>query len=440
MAAPFPEPVHVDPGRLVDAHEHAVEFYRRQLLRGDGPRQYLASRGMGVLARPHLPWRTGIDLPWRLGYAPPGWTNLVDHLTTEGFTPKELEAAGLATRTRTGRLIDTFRDRIMLPIRNPAGRTVAFAGRAAPGAAHETPKYLNSSDSAIYHKGQTLYGLAEQRDRLDAGWAPVLVEGPFDALAVWIAHPDGAGIGRAALAPCGASLTTAQAAIVSALPGALRHGVTIAFDDDTAGHAAADRALHLLCAQGVTLHGAQLPGGSDPADLVTRPDKIAMLKACLTYRARPLAEIVIDHCITTMLTRHPRLLTEIPGQVAAVRAVASILTEVPAPEAIRLTQYVAEVTGTGIDTVTWAVREVLDAGDSVRRAAPQIRSPVTATSPQPQPQATGPPTGSTDSPTARNRRAGHTFPSPSHPASSLRDPSGHHTVHIAIGRHTGRGR
>ncbi len=442
MAAPMlplPEPVHADPARLVAAHEHAAEFYRHQLLRAAGPRQYLAGRGMAVLARPHLPWRAGVDLPWRIGYAPPGWTTLVDHLTGAGFTPEELEAAGLATRTRSNRLVDTFRDRIVLPIRDHAGRTVAFIGRAAPGAGPDAPKYLNSPDSAIYHKGQTLYGLAEQHDRLQAGWAPVLVEGPLDALAIWLAYRDSMGTGRAALAPCGTSLTRAQAATVCTLPGTARHGVTVAFDDDTAGHAAADRAFHLLCVHhDVVLRSAGLPAGADPGDLIAHPDSAAELRAGLTYRARPLAEVVIDHRITTMLARHPRLLVEIPGQVGAVRAVAPVLTRLPAPEAIRLVRYVAEATGTGIDTVTWAVLDVFDNERDARQSDPRIRSPAGATPPHTAP--TAQPATLADPlavPTSRARRG---FPLPPRPAGTPPATTGHHPVRGVISHHGGRSR
>jgi DNA primase catalytic core len=437
MAAPTlppPEPAHADPARLLAAHEQAVQFYRRTLLRTDGPRRYLAGRGMAMLARPHLPWRTGVDRPWRVGYAPPGWTTLVDHLTTAGYTPTELQAAGLATRTRTDRLIDTFRDRIMLPIHDHTGRTVAFIGRAAPGASPDAPKYLNSPDSVIYHKGQILYGLAEQHDRLRAGWAPALVEGPLDTLAVWLTHPDSAGLGRVALAPCGTSLTPAQAATVAALPGARRHGVTVAFDDDTAGHTAADRAFHLLCAHSVALHSAQLPTGADPADLITHPDRIATLRAGLSYRTRSLAEVVIDHRITTLQARHPRLLMETPGQVAAVRAAAPILTRLPAAQAVRLVQYVAEATGTGIDTVTWAVLDVFDAW----QPDPRIRSPVAA--PSPHPQGTKPPATSTDAPAVMAGGARRAFLSPRGQASTSSTAGDHHPVPGVTGHHAGRSR
>ena len=354
---PVPDPPPgADPARLVTAHEAAAAFYRQRLLAADGPRAYLTGRGLGELARPDLPWRHGIDQPWRLGYAPPGWTALTAHLRAAGYTRDELRAAGLARRARTGTLIDTFRDRIMLPIRDSAGQTVAFIGRAAPGAPPDVPKYLNSGDTAIYHKGQILYGLAEQADRLAAGWAPVLVEGPLDALAVWLAHPDHAGLGRVGLAPCGTRLTNQQAAALAALPGAARHGITVAYDNDPAGQAAAGHAYRLLARPaGPDLHAAALPSGADPADLIGHPDTTAGLRAALTHQARPLAQAVIDHTLGQLIGRHPTLLDDAEGRVLAVRAVAPLLTPLDAARSAPLLGYIAAATGTGVDTVTWAV-------------------------------------------------------------------------------------
>ncbi|MCQ7029835.1 hypothetical protein MRO55_25350, partial [Escherichia coli] len=85
-------------------------------------------------------------------------------------------------------------------------------------------------DTSIFHKGQLLYGLAEQHGRLAAGAPPVLVEGPLDVLAVWLAHPADAGLPRAALAACGTALSADHIAALTALPGAGRHGITTCYD------------------------------------------------------------------------------------------------------------------------------------------------------------------------------------------------------------------
>ncbi|MBM0240449.1 hypothetical protein JNW88_31280, partial [Micromonospora sp. ATA32] len=84
-------------------------------------------------------------------------------------------------------------DRIMFPVRDPAGHTVAFLGRSSPGVGEGGPKYINSPETAIYNKGQLLFGVAEQQERLNARWIPVLVEGPADVLAVWLSYSRSAG-------------------------------------------------------------------------------------------------------------------------------------------------------------------------------------------------------------------------------------------------------
>ena len=118
------DPAGIGLARIVAAHREARMFYRDQLLRANGPRRYLADRGLRTLTQPDQPRTRDIDAPWHLGYAPPGWTNLVDHLTAAGYTPTELVAAGLANPSRTGHIVDLFRDRIMFPIHNQDRKSV----------------------------------------------------------------------------------------------------------------------------------------------------------------------------------------------------------------------------------------------------------------------------------------------------------------------------
>jgi DNA primase len=219
--------------------------------------------------------------------------------------PAELIAAGLATRSRTGHLVDLFRDRIMFPVHHPDGHPVAFLGRAAPSANADAPKYLNTPDTAIYHKGQILYGAGEQADRVAAGATPILVEGPVDVLAVALAFPAGDRVG---IATCGTGLTTHHAAAIAAMPGA-------------AGRKATERAWQLLTGhRAIGLFAATLPDHTDPGDLITSTSDIADLRAALTTHARPLAKAVIDNRLDELATRRPDLLRWIEGRVIAARA------------------------------------------------------------------------------------------------------------------------
>jgi hypothetical protein len=178
-----------------------------------------------------------------------GWTALVDHLRTRGYTDAQLLDAGIGLRTRRGTVVDRFRDRLMFPVRDPGGqRIVGFLGRALVEA-EDTPRYLNSPATALYRKGEVLYGLGAEpaRRALADGARPVLVEGPLDAIAV-----TGAGGGRyAGVAPCGTALTTAQVAALDTHAGPLAgRGVITAFDHDPGGRQAALRAYQLLAATG----------------------------------------------------------------------------------------------------------------------------------------------------------------------------------------------
>jgi DNA primase catalytic core len=353
------QPRPVDPVRLYAAHTAAVDFYRQQLLDNDDARMYLARRGLAILALRDLPWQPGIDKPWRVGYAPHAWTALTDHLTGLGYSVDELGAAGLARTAASGRVYDTFRDRIMFPIRDPAGAIIAFTGRALhPG--DRTPKYLNSPETVIFHKGQILYGLAEQHDRLRAGGAPVIVEGPLDVHGVWLAHPNEAGLPRVGLAACGTALTPHQVTLLAGQPGARRHGITTAYDSDLAGRAATERAWNMLHPTGLPLHAASLPDGSDPADLIRHPDDIAALRAALSHQAQPLLEAVIDHRLDRFIDRHADRPDSPELRVAAVRAVADLLAHMTPGQSQRLIEHVAAVTGAASEVVMSVVIEALD--------------------------------------------------------------------------------
>ena len=339
-----------NPRRLLAAIDAAVTYYRAQLEHADGPRAYLAGRGLGVLVQR--------EWPWQIGYAPPGWDPLTRHLRAGGFTAEELVGAGLSTRTRydPDRLIDVFRDRIMFPVRDLAGHAVAFLGRSSPGAGEDVPKYINSPETVIYDKGQLLFGVAEQQDRIAARWTPVLVEGPADVLAVWLSYSRSGRTGAVALAPCGTALTDTQAAILRELPGAAQ-GIVAAFDADAAGRAAMDRAWQLLRhpRQLGPLLAADFSVGADPADLLRRPNGRVQLRAALRRQAQPMLDVVVDHRLARLVERHPQLLEDIDGKCAAVRLLVPLLFEAASPdEASQVARRIVALTGAGVDTVAIA--------------------------------------------------------------------------------------
>ena len=373
---PMTEAAPISPERrthLVAAHTAAVAFYREQLQQSTGPRQYLTGRGFAAFC--------DSEDAWAIGYAPPGWSALTDHLRRAGFDDQVLIDAGLAVRSRSGGLVDRFRDRIMFPIRDHDGAPIAFLGRAAPGLT-DVPKYLGSP-AGLWHKGEHLFGLAEQRAQLAAGGRPVIVEGPFDVLAV---AASGAGVG---LAPCGTALTPAQVAALTRAADPAQ-GVVVAFDGDAAGRRAANRAYSLLCpmyanptrARGDIL-AATLADGQDPADVYATHGPAALVG--LISRATPLIDVVTDQRMAPLLMRaaardaelaalgrDPDPLDTYSLREAAVRAVAPLLTDLSPHEAVRQAIAIAERAGMPVTAVTREVVNILESrSDAVNRVSNQ---------------------------------------------------------------------
>jgi DNA primase len=308
---PAPEPA-VPATRLSHILRDAGAFYSAQLA-GTWVPAYLHSRGISPDA----------VREWRFGYAPPGWAALTGHLRAAGYSDEEMEAAGMARRSSRGTLIDQFRDRVMLPVRDQHGRVTGFVGRARPGAGPAVPKYLNTPETSLYKKGDLLFGLHEARNALGAGATPVIVEGPFDAIAVTIA---GAGH-LAGLAPCGTALTTGQAALLAKACNLGRAGAIAAFDDDPAGRKAAIRAYGILRPYTASLQSASL-SERDPAQILQEQGPQALRKT-LTATAEPLLGVVVDADVSRWEHRRG----DVEGPVRAMRSACALLAELLPPSA-----------------------------------------------------------------------------------------------------------
>ena len=265
----------VPPARLAQVNALAADFYRHQL--------------PGSWALPYLTDRFGTDpAALQAGYAPDQWTALVAHLRRHGVTDTEMVTAGLASVASTGRLIDRFRDRAVLPIIHNA-QVLGFVGRRHPHHRDEDrkgPKYLNTATTPLYSKGEQLFIAGD----LHPGHIPVLVEGPMDAWAITLA-----GHGRyVGAAPLGTSLTENHVAQLH------RHGQhpIVATDNDLAGRLAAERDYWLLSMYQLDPRHAALPAGADPADLLAggRGDQ---LHTALTT-ARRLADDLVDERLSNL--------------------------------------------------------------------------------------------------------------------------------------------
>ena len=307
----------VSPARILELNRLATDFYVRQFP-GSWAQTYLTRRMRTDL--------TG-DAHVLPGYAPAGWTRLVDHLRRQGVTDLELTESGLASVARTGRLIDRFRDRLVFPITcltaDGKHEPLGFVGRRHPDATdlNGGPKYLNTPDTPLFHKGAQLFTV--RADHLNSGAAPVLVEGPLDALAVALA-----GQGRfAGVAPLGTSLTDEQAREVAAALHKSGASPIVATDADFAGHFAAERDYWLLAQHGLTPAAATLRPGTDPASLLETVGA-AELRAALRSTS-DLAEMLISERLDT----HTGL--------EAVRRSAQVLAPAPSGSWERGTQRIA---------------------------------------------------------------------------------------------------
>lgn len=257
----------------------AAAFYRAQLPESWVP-QYLTDRGL----HPALRYR------WLTGYAPAGWTALVDHLRAEGHSSETILSAGLAFQGKRGNLLDRFRDRVMFPVRDLDGQVRGFTGRVNEGYDDErTPRWLNSPQSEVYAKKELLHGLYEAMPALKVGAVLAVAEGATDVISVTEA---GRGL-VVGVGPCGTALTAEQVDIIKSVA---RSGVVVAFDPDAAGRKASTSSWSLLNAGGITADSADLPDRADPADVYARYGPNVLVEA-LTRRTRPLVEAVLHSAI-----------------------------------------------------------------------------------------------------------------------------------------------
>lgn len=255
---------------LLDA---AAEYYRQSLKSHPARKaavEYLKSRGLsGVIAR-----------DFSLGFAPPGWDNLMKHLGGDSLQHKAMLDAGLLIENaESGRSYDRFRDRVMFPIRDSRGRIIAFGGRVL---GDDKPKYLNSPETPVFHKGQELYGLFEARKANRDLDEIMVVEGYMDVIA----------LAQQGLRNAVATLGTATSDEHLKRLFRIVPSVLFCFDGDAAGRKAAWRALEATLPNlqdGRRARFLFLPEGEDPDSLVRHEGTDAFL-ARIQQQAQPLAD------------------------------------------------------------------------------------------------------------------------------------------------------
>ena len=215
-----------------------------------------------------------------LGFSPPGRFSLVDHLARKGFTQEEMVLANVAFKSRSGRAVDRFFGRVMFPIIDLRGNVVAFGGRTL---GDDKPKYLNSSETPVFSKGDMLFALNFAKN--GGSGRLILCEGYMDVISM---HQAGF---TEAVATLGTALTPSQARLMSRYA----KEVVVSYDADEAGQKAAARAIPLLRAAGLQVRVLAIEGGKDPDEFIKAYGPVRfkqMLEACgndVEYRLKKAA-------------------------------------------------------------------------------------------------------------------------------------------------------
>lgn len=244
--------------RMRDATSKAEAYFASQLTEDSSPHAYALSRG---LTRETI-------RAWNLGYAPEAWRALLERLGTEGFAPAELAFAGLIKEAdeKRGTFYDRFRNRLMFPIRDAAGRTVAFTGRAL--SKDDQAKYLNSPETDLFKKSEVLFGMDRAKDAIRTRGFAILVEGQFDLI---LLHQAGF---TNTIALSGTALSSQHLSLIKRYA----DNLMLCLDGDRAGLAASAKNARAALLAGMRVKAVRLPEGKDPADIVSEdPQAFAAL-------------------------------------------------------------------------------------------------------------------------------------------------------------------
>ena len=278
LALPKPETIEQKQVRerndiLKELMEWTAGWYQSQLKTpaGDGALGYLKRRGLS----------DEVLTAFRIGYAPESRTALKNYLVSKGGQIADMVEAGLLIQPESGDAYDRFRGRVMFPITNVKGEVIAFGGRALKE--DQQPKYLNSPETPLFHKGRQLYNFARARTAAKNENRIVVVEGYMDVIALYRA-----GI-HAAVAPLGTALTEDQLQLLWSVD----NEPILCLDGDAAGLRAMQRAAYLALPKlkaGYSLRSTFLPKGQDPDDVLASAGAGALSK--LLEHTEPLAEMV----------------------------------------------------------------------------------------------------------------------------------------------------
>jgi DNA primase len=305
--------------RLLELLLRTAAYYARYLWESseaEKAREYLAGRGLGE----------EILREFRVGYAPSAWDKVMVASRRGGFSNRELYDVGLVQRSGgSGRIYDRFRSRIMFPLADVRGRVLGFGARAmetggdgaGDGDGARRPKYLNTSDNDVYHKGMHLYGADLARAAAAKAGVVILCEGYTDVIAL---HQAGM---RNAVGLMGTALTSEQVGELARMA----QTVLMALDSDTAGQEAMLRAAALAAKRKLELRVVTLPAGADPAEVIQREGPEAF--AAAVSRAVPFVRFRVERALAAGETGSPE------GRDRVVEQLRPVFATLP-PSAMRL--------------------------------------------------------------------------------------------------------
>lgn len=262
------------------AQDERQTFQRINELTAGFYRSILEQKPEGAVAREYLERRAAagdIAEAYRLGFAPDRSDGLVQHLKANGINLESALKLGVVRKSDRG-WYDQFRNRLMFPIRDTKGNVIAFAGRVLDAS---LPKYINSTESPLYHKSSVLFGMDMALPAIRTENSVIIVEGYFDHLALYRA-----GI-RNVVATCGTALTTTHTGLIK------RHAakVYMLFDSDAAGRKATIRSMELFMEQRLPAYVISLPVGDDP-DSFLAGNPVETFRIC-QEKARPAFEFFV---------------------------------------------------------------------------------------------------------------------------------------------------
>ena len=286
--------------RILEANREAARFYHSQFYTESG------YRGLDYLRSRQLSDQT-IN-KFGLGFAPDSWTALTDHLLAKKFTSYELLQANLCIESKKGSLIDRFRNRVMFPIIDLKGNVIAFGGRIMTD---EKPKYLNTSDTPVFKKGDGLFAFNIAKNSKSDKF--ILCEGYMDVIAL---HQAGFDFAVAAL---GTALTSEQARKLKKY----KETIVLCYDSDSAGQLATQRAIGILRKENVNVKVLQIPEGKDPDEYIKRNGSDGAIKFKLLLDS---IESDIDYKIEQLETRFD--ITDASGKFQFLDQAAKMLAEI----------------------------------------------------------------------------------------------------------------